>query len=125
MSRAQKLQILPRIFLGAVLVAAGIGVGHAADAEHGKALVAAAQPPCATCHGADFKTPIDPSYPKLAGQYADYLAHALTAYRDASNPMMGRNNAVMAAQAAHLSDKDIADIAAYLASLPGPLVQEK
>ncbi len=96
----------------------------AADIDHGKEL-ATKQYICTSCHGADFKTPIDPSYPKLAGQYADYLAHALTAYRDASNPMMGRNNAVMAAQAAHLSDKDIADIAAYLASLPGPLVQEK
>ena len=36
---------------------------------------------CASCHGADYKTPIDPSYPKLAGQHADYLVHALTAYK--------------------------------------------
>src|SRR5438270_5386372 len=32
-----------------------------------------AQANCASCHGANFNTAIDPSYPKLAGQYADYL----------------------------------------------------
>ena len=26
---------------------------------------------CAACHGADFNSPIDPTYPKLAGQHAD------------------------------------------------------
>jgi cytochrome c553 len=118
------LHIIPRALLAALL-ASGVSLAGAADLERGKQLVAAAQPACATCHGADFKTPIDPTYPILAGQYADYLAHALVAYRDSANPMMGRNNAVMALQAAHLSDRDIADITAYLASLPGPLVQKK
>ena len=28
---------------------------------------------CASCHGANFTKPIDPAYPKLAGQHADYL----------------------------------------------------
>jgi cytochrome c553 len=98
---------------------------NAADIERGKKLVTEAAPPCSSCHGADFKTPIDPSYPTIAGQYADYLAHALAAYRDSTNPMMGRSNAIMALQAAHLTDQDIADISAYLASLPGPLVQKK
>src|ERR1700712_1877365 len=28
---------------------------------------------CASCHGANFSTPIDPTYPKIAGQHADYL----------------------------------------------------
>jgi cytochrome c553 len=73
---------------------------------------------CAACHGADFNKPIDPTYPKLAGQHADYLAHALVAYKrgDGAN---GRNNAIMTGQVKPLSDKDIADIAAYLGSLPG------
>lgn len=76
---------------------------------------------CAACHGADFNKPIDPSYPKLAGQHAEYLKHALTAYKrgDGAN---GRNNAIMDGQVKPLSDRDIDDIAAYLGSLPSSLV---
>lgn len=80
---------------------------------------------CASCHGADYKTPIDPSYPKLAGQHADYLAHALTAYKRGDKAMNGRNNPIMAGMAQPLSDRDMADIAAYLHSLPGTLVVRK
>jgi len=79
---------------------------------------------CAACHGADFKSPIDPSYPKLAGQHEEYLAHALTAYKrgDAAN---GRANPIMGGQVAALSNQDIKDIAAYLHSLPGSLVVKR
>ena len=80
---------------------------------------------CAACHGKDFNSPIDPSYPKLAGQHQDYLAHALTAYRRGGSAANGRSNAIMAGQAKPLSDKDIADVAAYLHSLPGSLVMRK
>ncbi|MGB9109012.1 MAG: cytochrome c [Telluria sp.] len=79
---------------------------------------------CASCHGADFKTPIDPTYPKLAGQHADYLVHALTAYKR-GNKAYGRNNPIMAGMAQPLSDRDMVDIGAYLQSLPGPLVVRK
>ena len=71
---------------------------------------------CAACHGKDGNTPIDPSYPKLAGQSADYLAEALKAYRNES-----RKNAIMAGQAKALSNADIQNLAAYYASLPGQL----
>jgi len=91
------------------------------DIEAGKA----AARNCAACHGADFKTPIDPTYPKLAGQHADYIAHALTAYKRGGEGANGRNNAIMGAQAKPLSDKDIQDIAAYIQSLPGSLVVSK
>jgi cytochrome c553 len=73
---------------------------------------------CAACHGASFNAPIDPTYPKLAGQHPDYLAHALVAYKRGDGPN-GRNNPIMMGQVKPLSDKDIADIAAYLGSLPG------
>lgn len=75
---------------------------------------------CFACHGKDFNTPIDPSYPKLAGQHKDYLEHALTAYKrgDGAN---GRGNAIMAGQVKPLSNQDIKDLAAYLHSLPGSL----
>src|SRR5687768_1238301 len=67
---------------------------------------------CASCHGKDFNTPIDPSYPKLAGQHRDYLEHALIAYQrgDGAN---GRSNAIMAGQVKQLSKQEIHDIAAY------------
>ena len=95
----------------------------AADARRGEELTKKYN--CASCHGADFTKPIDPSYPKLAGQHADYLVHALTAYKRGDKVMNGRNNPIMAGMAQPLSDRDMVDIAAYLQSLPGPLVVRK
>jgi len=80
---------------------------------------------CASCHGADYNTPIDPSYPKLAGQHRDYLEHSLLAYQRGAGGANGRGNAIMGAQVKPLSKKDIKDIAAYLNSLPGTLVLKK
>ncbi len=65
---------------------------------------------CVACHGEGGNSTL-PMNPKLAGQYASYLEHALRSYRDG-----GRKNAIMAAQAAALSDEDIADLAAYFAA---------
>jgi cytochrome c553 len=70
---------------------------------------------CAACHGADGKS-TQPIYPSLAGQYANYLEHALKEYRAGL-----RKNPIMAAQAATLTDKDIAELAAYFAAQPSPL----
>jgi cytochrome c553 len=80
---------------------------------------------CASCHGKDFNSPIDPSYPKLAGQHQDYLEHALVEYQRGASGANGRGNAIMGAQAKPLSRQDIKDIAAYLHSLPGSLVLRK
>ena len=80
---------------------------------------------CASCHGKDFNSPIDPSYPKLAGQHQDYLEHALVAYQRGKDGANGRGNAIMGAQAKPLSHQDIQNIAAYLHSLPGSLVLRK
>ena len=94
---------------------------HAAgDVNAGKA--AAEKYNCASCHGKDYNTPIDPSYPKLAGQHRDYLEHALVAYQRGADGANGRGNAIMVAQAKPLSHTDVANIAAYLNSLPGALV---
>ena len=104
-----------------VLVAAFAAVAAqgaaAADLAAG-AKIADAQ--CAACHGKDGKTPIDPSYPKLAGQYADYLAVALLAYQNGE-----RKNAIMAGIAKPLSRKDIENLAAYYSRLPGPLTHRR
>jgi cytochrome c553 len=76
---------------------------------------------CLTCHGANFNTPIDPTYPKLAGQYADYLFVALKAYQTSKNPQVGRANPVMGGMAAGLSHAQLKDLARYIATLPGDL----
>ena len=68
---------------------------------------------CAACHGDGNKT-LDASYPKLAGQYPDYLSKALHEYKSGK-----RKNAIMGGQAANLSDQDIADLTAYFGSLNG------
>ena len=92
------------------------------DIAAGKAI---ADKTCAACHGADFKSPVDPSYPKLAGQHEDYLAHAMIAYQRGADGANGRSNAIMGGQVQALSRKDIQNIAAYLHSLPGPLVLQR
>jgi cytochrome c553 len=94
----------------------------AADIARGAELVKKYN--CASCHGADYNKPIDPSYPKLGGQHADYLAHALRAYKRGAGAN-GRVNAIMALQVQPLSNRDMDDIGAYLASLPSQLVVKK
>ncbi|WP_050462522.1 c-type cytochrome [Herbaspirillum autotrophicum] len=108
-----------------VAVASTISLSAVAggNVDAGKAL--AEKYNCASCHGKDYNSPIDPSYPKLAGQHVDYLQHALIAYRRGGDAMNGRTNAIMGAQAKALTDQDIQNIAAYLHSLPGTLVLRK
>ncbi len=89
----------------------------AADEKKGEQL---AQQQCAACHGKDFATPVDPTYPRLAGQYVDYLEKALRDYQTG-----GRKNPIMGGIAKPLSRDDIRNVAAYLSSLPGPLNNEK
>jgi cytochrome c553 len=76
---------------------------------------------CASCHGANFSTPIDASYPKLAGQHPDYLAVALREYQTDKNPLVGRNNAIMMGMARPFTHAEVKVLAAYFASLPSEL----
>lgn len=76
---------------------------------------------CASCHGANFSKPIDGSYPKIAGQHADYLYVALKAYKTEGKPYVGRGNAIMAGQVKQFSQAELKTLAKYLASLPGEL----
>ena len=68
---------------------------------------------CMGCHGVPSYMNVYPTYhvPKLGGQHAEYLVAALEAYRDGT-----RKHSTMQAQAATLSDQDMADIAAYFAT---------
>ena len=77
---------------------------------------------CASCHGANFSKPIDPSYPKLAGQHADYLFVALKSYKtDPGNAKVGRSNAIMAGMAKQYTNAELKQLAGYLSSVDGEL----
>jgi len=76
---------------------------------------------CESCHGKNFSTPIDPTYPKLAGQHADYLYVALKEYQTDKNPQVGRNNAIMMGMARPFTHTEAKQLAAYIASLPSEL----
>ena len=74
---------------------------------------------CASCHGANFSMPIDPSYPKIGGQHADYLFVALKAYKISDNAKVGRGNAIMASMAKQYSNAELKMLANYISSVQG------
>lgn len=76
---------------------------------------------CASCHGANYSKPIDGSYPKLAGQYPDYLYVSLKAYKEQNHALLGRNNAIMGAQVQQYTLKELRAMSNYLGSLPTEL----
>ena len=80
------------------------------DAAAGKQLTYT----CQGCHGITGYKNAYPSYhvPRIGGQSAQYLASALTEYREGK-----RKHPTMQAQAQSFSPQDIADIAAYLSTV--------
>ncbi|HYW76245.1 MAG TPA: cytochrome c [Gammaproteobacteria bacterium] len=84
----------------------------------GRGNPAAGKKKAATCEGCHGKGGVSttPQFPVLAGQYYDYLVHALKAYRSGA-----RKNSIMNGMASNLSDQDIKDLAAYFSSQNGPL----
>lgn len=80
------------------------------NAERGKTLAYT----CLGCHGIEGYRNAYPSYrvPKLGGQKASYIVAAVQGYRDGL-----REHSTMQAQAESLSDQDVQDIAAYIASI--------
>jgi cytochrome c553 len=76
---------------------------------------------CASCHGANFNKPIDPSYPKLAGQHADYLYVALKAYKTDNNVKVGRAHPIMSGMAKQYTNAELKSMASYLSSVQGEL----
>lgn len=117
-----------------LLVAMGLMAGVAGQAMAAEDLVKAGGAAwknlnCASCHGDDAKTPLNPEYPILAGQHADYLRQALMAYKrgQAGAPATSniRKNAVMGAMANTMSQADIDSISVWLSRQPGPLSNRK
>jgi cytochrome c553 len=84
---------------------------HAGDVAAGKTKAAA----CAACHGPDGKSS-NPEWPNLAGQGVAYLVKQLEEFKAGK-----RANPIMSAQAAALSEADMADVAAYFGSQKGAL----
>jgi cytochrome c553 len=74
--------------------------------------VAGTPPPatqtCVACHGADGASTVAPDYPKLAGQPADYIVHALRDYKSGK-----RKNPIMAGIISGVDEKDFEAIAEF------------
>jgi len=80
----------------------------------GEALVKSGKVPCTMCHGADLKGMGD-MFPSLAGHSPTATARQLFDFRSGARD--GKNAAAMKPVVAGLSDVDIVDVSAYLASL--------
>ena len=105
MKRVQSTVIaVAALALAAPVLAADLAAGQAKAKEI-----------CQACHGMDGNS-ATPDYPRLAGQYPDYLAKALRDYQAGR-----RKNAIMSGMAAPLSPKDIENLAAYYAAQPAVL----
>ncbi|HZR34278.1 MAG TPA: cytochrome c [Nevskia sp.] len=93
-----------------ILAALGLALAATAQAE------APAKPDrvvvCAACHGEN-GVATQPMYPNLAGQQTSYIEHALHAYKSGE-----RKNAIMAPQAAGLTEAEIKQLAAWFAAQP-------
>jgi cytochrome c553 len=100
---------LIKIVFAMALIATSASVIAGGDVDAGKEKATA----CAACNGANGVSP-SPMFPTIAGQHADYLVHALKAYKSGK-----RDNPLMQATAAALSDEDIDDLAAYFSSEDG------
>lgn len=91
-----------------IAAAAAQARAQASPEELGAAAFAA----CVACHGADGSGGVGP---RVAGQSADDLATALLQYR--AGETRGPQSSLMWSQAKEMSDDDIANLAAYMATL--------
>jgi cytochrome c553 len=71
-------------------------------------------PACGGCHG-PAGAGIPAQYPRLAGQYSDYIATQLKAFRDSARA--NDPNGMMRGVAARLSEREIRAVAEYAAGL--------
>jgi cytochrome c553 len=76
---------------------------------------------CVSCHGDNFSKPVDPSYPKIAGQHKDFLFVALKSYKVENQSTWGRNNGVMGGIAKQFSNAELKALSNYVGGLQGDL----
>lgn len=101
-----------QLVCAAMVTVAPLAQGAEGDAQAGEAQAAN----CAACHGQDGASPIDPTYPTLAGQSERYLLRQLELIQSGDRPVP-----LMAGQLDGKSTRQLADLAAYYASLPAPV----
>ena len=65
--------------------------------------------------------PVDPSYPKIAGQHKDFLFVALKSYKVENQSTWGRSNGVMGGIAKQFSNAELKALASYIGSQQGEL----
>ena len=106
--------LLTKLSVLSVLIGLTATAYAAGDPDAGKAQAAV----CSACHGQDGATGLDPSYPNLAGQNEKYFFNQLKMIQ-ADTRMI----ALMAGQLIGKSDQDLADLAAYYASMPAKTSQ--
>ena len=70
---------------------------------------------CVGCHGVDGNSEV-PTFPRIAGQYEDYLYQSLKSYKNGK-----RNNAIMNGVASTLNDDQMKKLSKYFASQKGML----
>ena len=104
-----KTTMTARVAILASLLFVAPAFASSGDAEVGRKK----SEPCKACHGeAGISASAD--FPNLAGQHPDYLAAAISHYKNGK-----RKNPIMQGQVANLTPRDIADLTAYYSSLPG------
>lgn len=94
-----------------MLVMCGLLISVNAQAGGDAAAGKAKSEDCVGCHGLNGRSN-NPNYPNLAGQKENYLIKATKDYRDGK-----RNDAIMGTIVKGLSDADIANLAAFYASV--------
>jgi len=108
-NRRLLLSAISAALLAGLVMSTGARAGGDVEAGQVKAI------PCMGCHAIPGYTSVYPTYhvPRVGGQHEEYIIAALKAYKSKQ-----RSHRTMQAQAASLSDEDMANIAAYFASKP-------
>lgn len=101
---------MTRFVLAMVITLAAANPAAAADIEAGRKKAAEV---CAACHGPDGNS-ATADFPRIAGQYADYLEKAMRDYKTGA-----RKDPIMSGFANPLTAAEIENLAAYFASQRG------
>ncbi|MXW69041.1 MAG: cytochrome c [Acidimicrobiia bacterium] len=107
-SRRRSIRLCMGLGITALLAAPALALAQEGDVDAGRDKAAL----CAACHGPNGISS-NPLWPNLAGQHEAYLAKQIRDFRDGV-----REDISMQPFVAQLSEQDIADLAAFYASLP-------
>lgn len=100
-----------KLFVAAVMSVSAVFTATSSLAEADMAAGKAKSAMCASCHGADGNS-VNPEWPKLAGQHADYIAKQLADFKKGEE----RSNALMAGMVAGLTEQDMENLGAFYSS---------